>query len=49
MTGQKLLKIETIPEIKAFSPFVGGQGLLVHDGQVLPIVLTGVLPQEEEK
>ncbi|KTC84343.1 lipoprotein-releasing ABC transporter permease subunit [Legionella cincinnatiensis] len=42
-------KIKTIPEIKALSPFVGGQGLMVHDGQVLPIVLTGVLPQEEEK
>jgi len=41
-------KIETIPEIKAMAPFVGGQGLLTDNGQVLPIVLTGVLPEMEE-
>ncbi len=41
-------KIRTIPEIKSVAPYVGGQGLLVHDGQVLPIVLTGVLPSAEE-
>lgn len=42
-------KIQTIPEIKAFAPYVGGQGLMVHDGQVLPVILTGVLPQKEAK
>lgn len=42
-------KIRAIPEIKAIAPYVGGQGLLVHDGQVLPVVLTGVLPSVEEK
>ncbi|MFT4060582.1 MAG: lipoprotein-releasing ABC transporter permease subunit [Legionella sp.] len=42
-------KIQTVPEIKAISPFVGGQGLLVHEGQVLPIILTGILPDQEEK
>ncbi|MFJ1269800.1 lipoprotein-releasing ABC transporter permease subunit [Legionella lytica] len=42
-------KIRTIPEIKAVAPYVGGQGLLVHDGQVLPIVLTGIVPSVEEK
>jgi lipoprotein-releasing system permease protein len=41
-------KIKTIPEIKAIAPYVGGQGLLTHDGQVLPIVLTGVIPETEE-
>lgn len=41
-------KIKSIPEVKALAPYVGGQGLLTHDGQVLPIVLTGVDPQEEE-
>lgn len=41
-------KIETIPQIKAIAPYVGGQGLLTHDGQVLPIVLTGVLPEKEQ-
>lgn len=42
-------KIQTIPEIKALAPYVAGQGLLVHDGQVLPIVLTGILPEKEEQ
>lgn len=41
-------KIQSIPGIKASAPFIGGQGLLTHDGQVLPIVLTGVLPDKEE-
>lgn len=41
-------KIQTIPGIKAVAPYVGGQGLLTHEGQVLPIVLTGVLPGPEE-
>lgn len=41
-------KLEAIPEIKAIAPYVGGQGLLTHDGQVLPIVLTGVLPEKEQ-
>ncbi|KTD40894.1 lipoprotein-releasing ABC transporter permease subunit [Legionella parisiensis] len=42
-------KIQTIPEIKALSPYVGGQGLMVNDGQVLPIVLTGILPEKEQQ
>lgn len=42
-------KIQTVPEIKALAPYIGGQGLLVHEGQVLPIVLTGVSPEQEEK
>lgn len=42
-------KIQTIPQIKALSPYVGAQGLLVHEGQVLPIILTGVMPDKEEK
>lgn len=41
-------KIKTIPEITALAPYVGGQGLLTHDGQVLPIVLTGIDPAMEE-
>lgn len=41
-------KLQGIPEIKAIAPYVGGQGLLTHEGQVLPIVLTGVLPEKEE-
>ncbi len=41
-------KIRTLPGVKAIAPYVGGQGLLTHDGQVLPIVLTGVDPAIEE-
>lgn len=41
-------KIQSIPEIKAIAPYVGGQGLLTHDGQVLPIVLTGISPEQEQ-
>lgn len=41
-------KVESVPGIKAIAPYVGGQGLLTHDGQVLPIVLTGIDPKIEE-
>lgn len=41
-------KVKTIPQIKAAAPFVGGQGLMTHEGQVLPIILTGILPETEE-
>lgn len=41
-------ELQTIPEVKALAPYVGGQGLLVHEGQVLPIILTGVMPDKEE-
>jgi len=35
------------PGILAIAPFIGGQGLMSHEGQVLPIVLTGILPEQE--
>lgn len=41
-------KLRKIPQVKAIAPYVGGQGLLTHDGQVLPIVVTGVAPQIED-
>lgn len=41
-------KIQSIPEVKALAPYIGGQGLLTRDGQVLPIVLTGILPDKEQ-
>ncbi|QRN03332.1 lipoprotein-releasing ABC transporter permease subunit [Legionella sp. MW5194] len=41
-------KLMTFPDVKAVAPYVGAQGLLTHDGQVLPIVLTGVLPEKEQ-
>lgn len=40
-------KLKSIPEISAIAPYVGGQGLLTHEGQVLPVVLTGVSPEQE--
>ena len=43
---EKQLKHE--PGIKAIAPYVGGQGLLTHEGQVLPVVLTGILPDQEQ-
>jgi lipoprotein-releasing system permease protein len=36
------------PKVKAVAPFAGTQGLLTHDGQVLPIVMNGILPENEE-
>jgi lipoprotein-releasing system permease protein len=41
-------KLKKFPGVKAIAPYVGGQGLLTHDGQVLPIVLTGILPEQEQ-
>ena len=34
--------------IEAMAPYVSGQGLLTYDGQVLPVMLTGILPEQEE-
>lgn len=42
-------RLKQFPGVKAIAPFVGGQGLLTHDGQVVPVVLTGVLPEQEEQ
>lgn len=41
-------KLKQEPGVKAIAPYVGSQGLLTHDGRVLPIVLTGILPKKEE-
>ena len=41
-------KVRKAPGIKAVAPYVGSQGLLTHDGQVLPIILTGIDPEVEE-
>jgi len=41
-------KLKATPGIKAAAPFVGGQGLLTYDGQVSPVMLTGILPEEEK-
>ncbi|MFO8827554.1 lipoprotein-releasing ABC transporter permease subunit [Legionella pneumophila] len=41
-------KIQDIPEINAISPYVNGKGLVTYEGQVSPIMLTGILPKEEQ-
>lgn len=41
-------KIQGLSDIKAIAPYVGTQGLLTHEGQVLPIVVTGILPEKEQ-
>ena len=40
--------LQTTPGVKAISPYATVQGLLTFDGQVLPIALTGILPEKEE-
>ncbi|MGQ3888259.1 lipoprotein-releasing ABC transporter permease subunit [Legionella sp. CNM-1927-20] len=42
-------QLANFPRVKAIAPFIGVQGLVTHDGQVLPIVLTGVLPDKEQQ
>ena len=40
-------RLKSFPGIKAIAPFVMGQGLLTYQGQVLPVALTGILPEYE--
>jgi lipoprotein-releasing system permease protein len=40
-------KLKNIPGVEAVAPFVAEQGLLTYDGQVSPVMLTGVLPEQE--
>ncbi|STX28313.1 outer membrane-specific lipoprotein transporter subunit; membrane component of ABC superfamily [Legionella beliardensis] len=42
-------QLTNFPKVKAIAPFIGVQGLLSHDGQVLPIAVTGVLPEKEQQ
>jgi len=36
------------PGVTAVAPFVGGQGLMTFNGQVVPVVISGVLPDKEK-
>ncbi len=36
------------PDIKAIAPYVSAQGLITYEGQVYPMMLTGILPEAEE-
>ena len=40
-------KISKFPAVKAQAPFVATQGLVTFEGQVLPVMLTGVVPNLE--
>ena len=35
-------------DIKAIGPYVSSQGILTSNGQVVPVLLTGILPEEED-
>ncbi len=41
-------RLRSTKGVKAIAPYVSGQGLLTYDGQVLPVALTGILPELEE-
>lgn len=41
--------VEAIPGVIAAAPFVAEQGLVTFDGQVSPVMLTGILPKAEKK
>lgn len=41
-------KLRTYPGVVGMAPYVAAQGLLTHDGQVLPVVLNGIFPSREE-
>lgn len=45
---QQLEKDIAQPDIKAMAPYVSAQGLITYEGQVYPMMLTGILPEEEE-
>ena len=45
---QMASELKQIHGVIAAAPYVAGQGLLTHDGQVLPILLTGILPEQEK-
>lgn len=35
--------------VKAVAPFVGGQGLMTFNGQVVPVVVSGISPEQEKE
>lgn len=42
-------KLKRLPDVIGLAPYIGAQGLLTHEGQVIPIILTGIIPQYEEQ
>ncbi|MDF1646315.1 MAG: lipoprotein-releasing ABC transporter permease subunit [Legionellaceae bacterium] len=41
-------EVASVPGVVGVAPFVAEQGLITYDGQVLPVMLTGVLPEQEK-
>lgn len=42
-------QLQKLPGVIGLAPYVGAQGLLTHEGQVIPIILTGIIPSYEEQ
>ncbi len=42
-------KIETHPQVEATSPYIEGQGMLMHEGEMRGILVRGVLPEQIDK
>lgn len=43
---QQIIKV---PDVKAVAPYVRGQAMLSHNDMVQPILVSGILPDQEEK
>ena len=46
---QLAARLQSTPGVTAIAPYVSGQGLLTFDGQVVPVAVTGILPEVEER
>lgn len=47
---QKMVqRVSHYPQVVAAAPFVTGQGMLANQGQVSPVMVTGIVPAEEQK
>ena len=42
-------KINQEKQVIASAPYVGGQGLLTHQGRIAPVMVTGIVPEKEKK
>lgn len=40
-------EVQKFSDVKAVAPFIGLQGMITHDGQAVPMMLTGILPEKE--
>lgn len=42
-------QVNQFPDVKASAPFVNGQGIIAYKGNAMPVMVTGVLPDQEKK